>query len=168
MPQPMSRPLPPDDGAPPHQDDPFESRPDDSHDRGAGYDPAGDYDPGDFDPSYHADPGRDDGAAANERGFAPMADEPERASFTGRPPLDILRDVFGHGAFRGEQAAVVDQIVSGGDAVVLFPTGAGKSMCYQIPALCRAGVAIIVSPLIALMRDQVEALKSGGCRARPR
>lgn len=80
-------------------------------------------------------------------------------------PLAVLKRVYGYSAFRGKQAAVVEQVVSGGDAVVLFPTGAGKSLCYQIPALCRDGVGIVVSPLIALMRDQVEALKQLGVRA---
>jgi ATP-dependent DNA helicase RecQ len=80
-------------------------------------------------------------------------------------PLDILKRIYGYPAFRGKQADVVYQVVSGGDAVVLFPTGAGKSLCYQIPALCRSGVGIVVSPLIALMRDQVEALKQLGVRA---
>jgi len=80
-------------------------------------------------------------------------------------PLDVLRDIFGHRQFRGQQAEVIDQLVEGGDAVVLFPTGAGKSMCYQIPAICRPGVGIVVSPLIALMRDQVEALKQAGVAA---
>ena len=80
-------------------------------------------------------------------------------------PLDVLREIFGHRQFRGQQGEVIDQIVDGGDAVVLFPTGAGKSMCYQIPAICRAGVGIVVSPLIALMRDQVEALKQAGVAA---
>ncbi|MGD9738764.1 MAG: DNA helicase RecQ [Bauldia sp.] len=80
-------------------------------------------------------------------------------------PLDVLRDVFGHAAFRGEQEAVVRHVTAGGDAVVLFPTGKGKSVCYQVPALCRHGVAIVVSPLIALMRNQVEALKQAGVRA---
>jgi len=82
-----------------------------------------------------------------------------------RNPLDVLKRVYGYPAFRGKQAAVVDRVVSGGDAVVLFPTGAGKSLCFQIPALCRAGVGIVISPLIALMRDQVEALKQLGVRA---
>ena len=80
-------------------------------------------------------------------------------------PLTILKRVYGYDGFRGKQAAVVDRVVSGGDAVVLFPTGAGKSLCFQIPALCREGVGIVVSPLIALMRDQVEALKQLGVRA---
>ncbi|WP_286723032.1 DNA helicase RecQ [Devosia sp. 63-57] len=77
----------------------------------------------------------------------------------------VLRDIFGHRSFRGQQADVVDHLVGGGDAVVLFPTGAGKSMCFQIPAICRPGVGIVVSPLIALMRDQVEALKQAGVAA---
>ena len=88
---------------------------------------------------------------------------PQRAA---RPDsLAVLRDIFGHRDFRGQQAEVVDHVVGGGDAVVLFPTGAGKSMCYQIPAICRRGVGIVVSPLIALMRDQVEALRQAGVAA---
>jgi ATP-dependent DNA helicase RecQ len=82
-----------------------------------------------------------------------------------REPLDVLREVFGLSAFRGQQEEVVRHVVAGGDAVVLLPTGAGKSFCYQVPALCRPGVAIIVSPLIALMRDQVEALRQQGVEA---
>ena len=77
----------------------------------------------------------------------------------------MLRDIFGHKAFRGQQADVIEHVAEGGDAVVLFPTGAGKSMCYQIPAICRPGVGIVISPLIALMRDQVEALKQAGVAA---
>ena len=84
---------------------------------------------------------------------------------SGRDPLTVLSEVFGHASFRGQQQAVVDHVVGGGDAVVLFPTGAGKSICYQVPALCRAGVALVVSPLIALMRDQVEALRQAGVAA---
>jgi len=80
-------------------------------------------------------------------------------------PRDVLHQVFGHSAFRGQQEEVVGHIVDGGDAVVLFPTGAGKSICYQVPALCRNGVGIVISPLIALMRDQVEALRQQGVRA---
>jgi len=80
-------------------------------------------------------------------------------------PHEVLHSVFGHSAFRGQQEDVVSHVTNGGDAVVLFPTGAGKSVCYQVPALCRPGVGIIVSPLIALMRDQVEALRQAGVRA---
>ena len=81
------------------------------------------------------------------------------------PALDILRRVFGYAEFRGEQQAVIEQIAGGGDALVLMPTGAGKSLCYQIPALLRAGTAIVVSPLIALMQDQVAALRQLGVEA---
>ncbi|MDH2917382.1 MAG: DNA helicase RecQ [Gallionella sp.] len=77
----------------------------------------------------------------------------------------ILRDTFGYSRFRGAQQAIVDHVVSGGDALVLMPTGGGKSLCYQIPALLRDGVGIVISPLIALMQDQVEALKQLGVSA---
>ena len=77
----------------------------------------------------------------------------------------ILHDVFGYAQFRGEQQAIVEQIASGGDALVLMPTGGGKSLCYQIPALLRNGVGIVVSPLIALMQDQVDALRQLGVKA---
>ena len=77
----------------------------------------------------------------------------------------ILSDVFGYTAFRGEQQAIVEHVAAGGDALVLMPTGAGKSLCYQVPALMRRGVGIIVSPLIALMQDQVDALKQLGVQA---
>jgi ATP-dependent DNA helicase RecQ len=80
-------------------------------------------------------------------------------------PLDILQRVFGFASFRGDQAAVIDHVMAGGDALVLMPTGGGKSLCYQIPALCRPGIGIVVSPLIALMQDQVEALRQLGVRA---
>ena len=80
-------------------------------------------------------------------------------------PLELLKRVFGFGAFRGPQADIVDCLISGGDALVLMPTGGGKSLCYQIPALLRDGVGIVVSPLIALMQDQVDALRQLGVRA---
>ena len=78
---------------------------------------------------------------------------------------DILTRVFGYNAFRGDQQAIIGHVASGGDALVLMPTGGGKSLCYQIPALMRAGTAIVVSPLIALMHDQVSALKEAGVAA---
>lgn len=80
-------------------------------------------------------------------------------------PLDILRSTYGYDAFRGEQGEVIDHVIAGGNAFVLMPTGGGKSLCYQIPSLCREGVGIIVSPLIALMQDQVDALQQLGIRA---
>ena len=79
--------------------------------------------------------------------------------------LAQLRHVFGYDAFRGEQAAIVAHVADGGDALVLMPTGGGKSLCYQLPALLREGTAIVISPLIALMQDQVEALRQLGVRA---
>jgi ATP-dependent DNA helicase RecQ len=82
-----------------------------------------------------------------------------------RTPLEVLRTVFGFEGFRGEQAGIVEHVAAGGDALVLMPTGGGKSLCYQIPAICREGVGIVVSPLIALMRDQVEALRQLGVKA---
>ncbi|MBC3882072.1 DNA helicase RecQ [Undibacterium sp. LX40W] len=79
--------------------------------------------------------------------------------------LHLLQTVFGYPAFRSQQAQIVDHVVNGGDALVLMPTGGGKSLCYQIPALIRQGVGIVVSPLIALMQDQVDALAEVGVRA---
>ncbi|HSI28398.1 MAG TPA: DNA helicase RecQ [Methylophilus sp.] len=80
-------------------------------------------------------------------------------------PQQILHDVFGYNQFRHQQQAIVDHVISGQDALVLMPTGGGKSLCYQIPALARDGLAIVVSPLIALMQDQVEALQQLGVNA---
>ena len=87
------------------------------------------------------------------------------ASATTADPAQVLRQVFGYGAFRGPQQEIVDHVVGGGSALVLMPTGGGKSLCYQIPALCRSGVGVVVSPLIALMQDQVEGLRQAGVRA---
>ena len=80
-------------------------------------------------------------------------------------PAQVLQEVFGYGAFRGPQQEIVEHVVGGGSALVLMPTGGGKSLCYQIPALCRSGVGVVVSPLIALMQDQVEGLRQAGVRA---
>ncbi|MGN6790905.1 MAG: DNA helicase RecQ [Streptosporangiaceae bacterium] len=77
----------------------------------------------------------------------------------------LLRRVFGYDSFRGYQQEVIDHVVAGGDALVLMPTGGGKSVCYQIPALIRPGTAVVISPLIALMQDQVDALRALGVRA---
>jgi ATP-dependent DNA helicase RecQ len=77
----------------------------------------------------------------------------------------ILKDVFGYSAFRGDQREIVSQVANGGDALVLMPTGGGKSLCYQVPALVRNGMGVVVSPLIALMQDQVAALQEAGVRA---
>ena len=77
----------------------------------------------------------------------------------------MLRRVFGYDSFRGRQQEIVEQVIGGGDALVLMPTGGGKSLCYQIPALVRPGVGVVISPLIALMQDQVDALTALGVRA---
>src|SRR5690606_20640204 len=78
---------------------------------------------------------------SNDRTGVPMLEQARR----------ILKDVFGYDAFRGNQAAIIERVASGGDALVLMPTGGGKSLCYQVPGLLREGLAVIVSPLIALM-----------------
>jgi ATP-dependent DNA helicase RecQ len=80
-------------------------------------------------------------------------------------PAEVLHEVFGYDSFRGFQGEVISHVTSGGDAVVLMPTGGGKSLCYQIPALLRSGTGVVVSPLIALMQDQVDALAQLGLRA---
>ncbi len=91
----------------------------------------------------------------------PALFDPQGAS----PDREVLRSVFGFESYRGEQGDVIRHVIEGGDALVLMPTGGGKSLCYQIPAIVRPGAAIVVSPLIALMRDQVESLKQLGVKA---
>lgn len=95
----------------------------------------------------------------------PVAESATATPAPAAPPLDVLRRVFGYESFRGQQAEIIDHVCGGGDALVLMPTGGGKSLCYQIPALVRAGVGVVVSPLIALMQDQVDALRALGVRA---
>jgi ATP-dependent DNA helicase RecQ len=85
--------------------------------------------------------------------------------FSGRDAREVLHEVYGYDVFRGDQADVVSHVVGGGDAVVLMPTGGGKSVTYQVPALVRPGTGLVVSPLIALMHDQVDALVANGVRA---
>ena len=94
-----------------------------------------------------------------------MNSSPHPSSVPASTAQHILEHVFGYPAFRGEQQAIVEHVAAGGDALVLMPTGGGKSLCYQIPALMREGLAIVVSPLIALMHDQVSALVEAGVSA---
>ncbi|MBY3433146.1 RecQ family ATP-dependent DNA helicase [Rhizobium laguerreae] len=84
---------------------------------------------------------------------------------TGRNPEDVLNEVFGYPAFRGDQGAVVSAVSSGQSAFAIMPTGGGKSLCYQVPALVRHGLCVVVSPLVSLMKDQVDALRARGVRA---
>src|ERR1700727_2268831 len=91
---------------------------------------------------------------------SPLATSPVASA-----PLEVLRRVFGYGSFRGDQQEIIEHVSAGGDALVLMPTGGGKSLCYQIPALLRDGVGVVISPLIALMQDQVSALTALGVRA---
>ncbi len=99
--------------------------------------------------------------------LAPLPSDADRS--TPSTPADILHEVFGYAQFRGPQQAIVEHVVGGGDALVLMPTGGGKSLCYQIPAIARRragkGVTVVVSPLIALMHDQVGALHEAGVDA---
>ncbi|MEV0368402.1 DNA helicase RecQ [Streptomyces sp. NPDC050636] len=109
------------------------------------------------------DPGAGTGTGTGTAGTGAGADS-EGASGTSEA-VHVLRRVFGYDAFRGSQQEVIEHVIGGGDAVVLMPTGGGKSLCYQIPALVRSGVGVVVSPLIALMQDQVDALRALGVRA---
>ncbi|WP_341994911.1 DNA helicase RecQ [Microbacterium sp. LWH7-1.2] len=106
-----------------------------------------------------------DPLAGGSTSIDPFAGAGPRRDFTGADAGTVLREVYGYDAFRGEQGAIVDHVIAGGDAVVLMPTGGGKSVCYQVPALARPGSGLVVSPLIALMHDQVDALVANGVRA---
>jgi ATP-dependent DNA helicase RecQ len=115
-----------------------------------------------YDPYYDEGPLRQAPGAqapgAQAQAAPPVVASPETA-------LEALQRVFGYDAFRGDQAAIIQNVIDGGDTVVLMPTGGGKSLCYQIPSLVRRGTGIVVSPLIALMQDQVDALTAVGVRA---
>ncbi|TFB51766.1 DNA helicase RecQ [Cryobacterium tagatosivorans] len=133
------------------------------------------WDPDEFEPpeDFDAPPPPD---SHPDRAFVPEGSTPG-TSGRGAPAASIaasakfataaeaLHTVFGYDSFRGEQAAIIEQLIGGGDAVVLMPTGGGKSLCYQIPSLVREGTGIVISPLIALMQDQVDALTAVGVRA---
>lgn len=126
--------------------------------------------PPDEPPPDWDEPGHpDDGWSAPPAPQASPAPPAARTQAPPRPrpasPLDALTQVWGYPEFRGQQAEIVDTVVRGEDAVVLMPTGGGKSLCYQVPALVREGTGVVVSPLIALMQDQVDALTQLGVRA---
>ena len=94
-----------------------------------------------------------------------MLSSPAALSSVSSDPMEVLQRVFGYTSFRGPQEAIVRHVIAGGSGLVLMPTGGGKSLCYQVPALCRPGLAVVISPLIALMQDQVEALQQLGVAA---
>jgi ATP-dependent DNA helicase RecQ len=147
--------APPDDWAPPFDDDapppPFDDAP---------FDAPFDLVPPDDGWVPPTEPSRSGPAALH-----PAAAVEPRRDFTGADPLIVLKEVYGYDAFRSDQADIVAQVVGGGDAIVLMPTGGGKSVTYQVPALVRPGTGLVVSPLIALMHDQVEALRANGVNA---
>ena len=124
-----------------------------------------------WDPDAFAPPPDDEFAPPPEEEWMPPP-EPEATvaasahrDFAGADPAAVLHEVYGYDAFRGEQGDIVSRVIGGGDAVVLMPTGGGKSVCYQVPALVRPGTGLVVSPLIALMHDQVDALVANGVAA---
>ena len=88
-----------------------------------------------------------------------------KENITIQDPIEVLQKIYGYSAFRGNQLDIINHILEGNNAFVLMPTGGGKSICYQIPSICIEGVGIVISPLIALMQDQVEALKQLGVKA---
>ena len=133
------------------------------------FDPYADV-PWDDEPPYdpYDEPGEYDfagGAPAPDAGYAPAPVTRAARASQYASALEALHTVYGYEAFRGDQGPVVQHVIEGGDAVVLMPTGGGKSITYQIPALVREGTGLVVSPLIALMHDQVEALRANGVRA---
>ncbi|MFO7690474.1 MAG: DNA helicase RecQ [Cryobacterium sp.] len=145
----------PDDVEPP---DDFDAPPPDDYDAP----PPPDYD---FEHSSYAGPASAPGAGGPRTATA-FAPPPARAATEKfATAAEALHTVFGYDSFRGDQAEIIAQLIGGNDAVVLMPTGGGKSLCYQIPSLVRAGTGIVVSPLIALMQDQVDALTAVGVRA---
>lgn len=120
-----------------------------------------------YDPYADAPPPEDWGPPRGGAPSGPPADPPRAAARASSyaTAIEALKTVYGYDAFRGDQEQIVEHVIAGGDAVVLMPTGGGKSVCYQVPALVREGTGLVVSPLIALMHDQVDALVANGVRA---
>src|SRR5690606_17451757 len=147
--------MPPQDPSDPYADLPLPEPPDEYDD------PYGDVPWDDAPPPEEGEWAGDPGAMPTSTFAPPAQAAPSRFA----TPAAALRTVVGYESFRGDQAAVIDQVVGGGDAVVLMPTGGGKSVCYQIPALVREGTGLVISPLIALMHDQVDALRANGVNA---
>ncbi|CAH0123102.1 DNA helicase RecQ [Microbacterium sp. Bi121] len=131
------------DDAPPPEDMDWEPQ-------GAGYEPPLDW---------------GDGPSTPVTAAVPASAQKEATPSRYATAAEALHTVFGYDAFRGDQAAIVEQVIGGGDAVVLMPTGGGKSITYQVPALVREGTGLVISPLIALMHDQVDALRANGVNA---
>jgi ATP-dependent DNA helicase RecQ len=131
------------------------------------WDPEAEPPPLDDEPPY--DPFYDEGPLRQAQGTqAPFVEPVETTApevATPETAVEALQRVFGYETFRGDQAAIIQNVIDGGDTVVLMPTGGGKSLCYQIPSLVRPGTGIVISPLIALMQDQVDALTAVGVRA---
>lgn len=156
----------------PYEDLPFADEPPSDGWDGDGWEPSEPPEPMDWEPQGAGfEPPLDWGPGPSTRVAAAPASA--RAAQTVRRATpsrfatahEALRTVFGYEEFRGDQAAIVDQVIGGGDAVVLMPTGGGKSITYQVPALVREGTGLVISPLIALMHDQVDALRANGVKA---
>lgn len=153
------------DGAgwePPEPPEPMDWEP-----QSAGFEPPLDWGPGPVTP-VTTKVGRSASRATASAATSSAASAPAvRRATPSRYPsaAEALHTVFGYDEFRGDQAAIVDQVIGGGDAVVLMPTGGGKSVTYQVPALVREGTGLVISPLIALMHDQVDALRANGVNA---
>ncbi|WP_200933578.1 DNA helicase RecQ [Agreia sp. Leaf335] len=118
-----------------------------------------------YDPYYDEGPAPALRQAHGTRAQAAATEAADVAVATPETAVEALQRVFGYETFRGDQAAIIQNVIDGGDTVVLMPTGGGKSLCYQIPSLVRRGTGIVISPLIALMQDQVDALTAVGVRA---
>jgi ATP-dependent DNA helicase RecQ len=150
-------------GSDPAYGDPYADAPPDDPFAGMDWDPDLLAPPDDLDappPPYDGAPAVAGAASASVPGLQAVARD-----LTGRDPREVLHEVYGYDAFRGDQGDIVAHVAAGGDAVVLMPTGGGKSVTYQVPALVRPGTGLVVSPLIALMHDQVDALVANGVRA---